>query len=311
MVVADEPEMASRSLIAISDVEGVFNDEIVKHMAAAVAASADADIAHFAESIRIPARIFLRQKAKLNFPQQRAAIERLYQLNTRAEDGNDRKARALARAVDAMPAEVRQWLLSCNTPHDRLRTAIERLYQLNTPEDGNDRKARALARGLDAMPAEVRQWLLSCNTPHDRSIPTAAEILSPATRQSAVERFRLILSYGGGIVAGRKRSGGRRSRSFKPLLRLPERIEPGRPRGEAEREFVQWLAVAYVEATGRSPPRTANYKIAIRGPFPRFVHQCFELVGAPTGNVTRLLNQYGAARRRDEKRHRAADRPVS
>jgi hypothetical protein len=255
VVVADEPEMASRSLIAISDVEGVFNDEIVKHMAAAVAASADADIAHFAESIRIPARIFLGQKAKLNFPQQRAAIERLYQLNTRAEDGNDRKARALARAVAAMPADV-------------------------------------------------RQWLLSCNTPHDRNIPTATEILSPATRQSAVERFRLILSYGGGIVAGRKRSGGRRSRSFKPLLRLPERIEPGRPRGEAEREFVQWLAVAYVEATGRSPPRTANYKIAIRGPFPRFVHQCFELVGAPTGNVTRLLNQYGAARRRDEKRHR-------
>ena len=127
-----------------------------------------------------------------------------------------------------MPADVRQWLISCNTP---------------------------------------AQWLLSCNTPHDRNIPTAAEILSPATRQSAVERFRLILSYGGGIVAGRKRSGGRRSRSFKPLLRLPERIEPGRPRGEAEREFVQWLAVAYVEATGRPPPRTANYNIDIRGPF--------------------------------------------
>jgi hypothetical protein len=157
----------------------------------------------------------------------------------------------------------------------------------------------------------VRHWLLSCNTPHDRNIPTATEILSPATRQCAVERFRLILSYGGSFVAGRKRSGGRRSRSFKPLLRLPEQTKRGRPRGEAEREFVQWLAVAYVEATGRSPPRTANYNIDIRGPFSDFVHQCFELVGAPTGNVTRLLNQYGAARRRDEKRQRAGDRPVS
>jgi hypothetical protein len=303
VVVVAEAKSTSRSLIAISDVEGVFNDEIVKELARTAKLPTDIDIARWAQSIRIAARSFLEEKAKLNFPQQRAAIERLYQLNTRAEKGDDRTARALERAVNAMPADVRQWLLSCNTPHDRLRTAIERLYQLNTPEDGNDRKARALARGVDAMPAEVLQWLLSCNTPHDRSIPTAAEILSPATRQSAVERFRLILSYGGGIVAGRKRSGGRRSRSFKPLLRLPERIEPGRPRGEAEREFVQWLAVAYVEATGRSPPRTANYKIAIRGPFPCFVHQCFELVGAPTGNVTRLLNQYGAARRRDEKRH--------
>ena len=284
------PRSTSRSLIAISDVEGVFNDEIVKELARTAKLPADIDIIAGPESIRIAARSFLEEKAKLNFPQQRAAIERLDQLNTRVEKGDDRTARALVRAVHAMHPDVRQWLLSCNTPHDRLRTAIERLYQLNTPEDGNDRKARALARGLDAMPAEVRQWLLSCNTPHDRSIPTEAEILSLATRQSAVERLRRILSYGGGIVAGRKRSGGRRSRSFKPLLRLPERIERGRPLGEAEREFVQWLAVAYVEATRRSPPRTANYKIAIRGPFPRFVHRCFELVGAPTGNVTRLLN---------------------
>jgi hypothetical protein len=74
---------------------------------------------------------------------------------------------------------------------------------------------------------------------------------------------------------------------------------------------VQWLAVDYVVATGRPPPRTAHYDIDIRGPFSDFVHRCFELVGAPTGNVTRLLNQYGAARRRDKKRHRAADRPVS
>jgi hypothetical protein len=261
VVVAAEPETASRSLIAISDVEGVFNDEIVKELARTAKLPADVDIARWAQSIRIAARSFLEEKAKLNLPQLRTAIERLYQLNTRAEKGNDRTARALARAVDAIPADV-------------------------------------------------RQWLLSCNTPRDRNIPTATEILAPATRQSAVERFRLILSYGGSIVAGRERSGGRHSRSFKPLLRVPK-VGRGHPRGEAEREFIQWLAVAYVEVMERPPPRTAHYDVDIRGPFSRFVHRCFELVGAPTGNVTRLLNQYGAARRRDEKRHRAADRPVS
>jgi hypothetical protein len=217
VVVAAEAKSTSRSLIAISDVEGVFNDEIVKELARTAKLPADIDIARWAQSIRIAARSFLEEKAKLNFPQQHAAIGRLYQLNTRAEDGDDRTARALARAVDAMPADV-------------------------------------------------RQWLLSCNTPHDRNIPTATEILSPATRPSAVERFRLILSYGGSIVAGRTRSGGRRSRSFKPLLRLPEQIKPGRPPGEAERYFLQWLAVAYAEATRRPPPRTAHYNIDIRGP---------------------------------------------
>jgi hypothetical protein len=161
------------------------------------------------------------------------------------------------------------------------------------------------------MPADVWRWLASRNTQDRCKIPTAEEILSPATRQKAVERLRLILSYGGRIVAGRKRAGGRRSRSFKPLLRVPEQTKPGRPRNEAEREFVQWLAVAYVEVTERSPPRTAHYNIDIRGPFSNFVHQCFKLVGAPTGNLTRLLNQYGATRRRGEKRHQAADRPVT
>ena len=146
VVVATEAKTTSRSLIAISDVESVFNDEIVKELARTAKLPADADIAHFAQSIRIAARIFLKEKAKLNFPQLRTAIERLYQLNTHAEDGNDQTARALARAVDAMPADV-------------------------------------------------RQWLLSCNTPHDRNIPPGTEILSPATRQSAVERFRLIVSY--------------------------------------------------------------------------------------------------------------------
>jgi hypothetical protein len=259
---AAEAKTTSRSLIAISDVESVFNDEIVKEWARTLKLPADADIARFAQRIRSSAINFLKEKDKLNFPQLRTAIERLYQLNTRAEDGNDRTARALARAVDVMHADV-------------------------------------------------RQWLLSCNAPHHRNIPTATEILSPLSRQSAVERFRLILSYGGRVVEGRKRSGGRRSRSFKPLLKLPEQSKRGRPRGEAERQFVQWLALDYVVATGRPPPRTAHYKMDIRGPFPDFVHRCFELVGAPTGNVTRLLNQYGAARRRDKKRLRAADRPVS
>jgi hypothetical protein len=249
VVVAAEAKSTSRSLIAINDVEGVFNDEIVKELAQTAKLPADADIARFAQSIRISARIFLEAKNKLNFPQPRTAIERLYRLNTRAEDGNDRTARALARAVDAMPADVRQWLQSYNT-----------LYP--------------------------------------RNIPTAAEILSPPSRESAVTRLRQILSYGGSVVEGRKRPGGRRSRSFKPLLRLPpEQIKRGRPRGEAEREFLQWLAVAYAEATRRPPPRTAHYNIDIRGPFSDFVHRCFELVGAPTGNVTRLLNQYGAVRR--------------
>jgi hypothetical protein len=179
----------------------------------------------------------------------------------------------------------------------QLRGAIARLYQLNTrAERGGDLEAQALTHAVDATPADVFQWLISRN-PHAPAIPTAVEILAPATRQHAVDRFRLILSHGAGWAVGRKRPGGRRSWSFKPWLRVPETIQPGCPSGLAEREFVQWLAVAYLEAAKRSPPRTAHYDITFRGPFPKFVHECFKLVGAPTGNVTRLLNQYGESHR--------------
>ena len=50
------------SLIAISDVEGVFNDEIVKELAQTAKLPVDADMARFAQSIRISARIFLEKR---------------------------------------------------------------------------------------------------------------------------------------------------------------------------------------------------------------------------------------------------------
>jgi hypothetical protein len=104
VVVAAEAKTTSHSLIAISDVEGVFNDEIFKELARTAKLPADADIARWAQSIRISARIFLEEKNKLNFPQLRTAIERLYRLNTRAEDGNDRTAKRLrAPSTQCLP----------------------------------------------------------------------------------------------------------------------------------------------------------------------------------------------------------------
>jgi hypothetical protein len=235
----------SRSLIAISDVQCVFNDQVVKELAQTTNLPPDADVDRFAENIQTDVRIFLAEKTKLSDPQLRAAIDRVYKLNRRAEDSSDHAALELARAVDAMPSDLRRWLLSYG--------------------------------------------------PHECYIPTAAEFLSSATRQNAVERFRLILSFGGRIEYGRKRPGGKRSLSFKPLLRVPE-IDSGRPSGSAERRFVECLALTYTEATGKLPPCTVHYDPEIRGPFSRLAHRCFELVGASVGNVSRLINEYGKAR---------------
>jgi hypothetical protein len=239
------------SLIALSDVDQIFNDLVIKELAETAGPLANAELCRFAKSIRNDVRLFLEAKGHLNKPQLRTEVERLHTLNKRALRG-DREAQQLARAVHGMHADVREWLARCN--------------------------------------------------PKGRDIPTPAEISLPATRASAVQRLRLILSYGVDMRQGRKRPSGRRSRpSARPLLRIPAIIEckskEGRPRGNTEREFVRNLALTYLDLTGEETPNTANYTIDVRGPFSRFVHRCFELVRAPTGNVTRLINERGAVRR--------------
>jgi hypothetical protein len=240
-------------LIAVSDVDQVFSDAVINELANTLKLKTlEGDGSRrFAQSIRHDARLFIEAKARLNYPQLRREIERLDTLNNRAMRG-DREAQQLARAVDAMPAEVRDWLARCN--------------------------------------------------PEGRNIPTIPEIASPATRASAVLRLRLILSYGGVETEGRKRPTGKRSWSFKPLLRVPEGIKhkskrkEGRPRGEVEREFVRNLGITYLNAMGKRPPYKVDFQG--RGPFSEFVHRCFELAGAPHGYVTRLINELGQARRK-------------
>ena len=222
------------------------------------------------------------------------AIEQLARVAKLPIDGD------LARFGDSVRIAARIFVeAKARLSAPKVRDAIERLYRLNArAERGGDRVAQELARAVGMLPDDVRRWLTSANGRQGRAIPTAKEILSPVTRKRAIERLRLIVSYGGQTTAGRKRAGGRRSRTFKPLLRVPQKVERGRPAGLPEREFVQWLAVAYLEATEQPPPDTAHYNPDIRGPFSALVHRCFELVGAPTGNVTRLINQYGTLRRR-------------
>ena len=146
----------------------------------------------------------------------------------------------------------------------------------------------------------TRNWLERCAR-QQLSFPSAEEILDRRTRKQAIKRLRSSLSYGQERVEGRKRPGGRRSRAtFQPLLRVPESSR-GRPRDLAARELVQQLALAYLEATGRVPPRRVN--LGIKGPFFRLVDQCFHLVGIRAGNIVDLINEREILRKKLERQH--------
>jgi hypothetical protein len=86
---------------------------------------------------------------------------------------------------------------------------------------------------------------------------------------------------------------------WRPLLYAPDARRHFQKRA-AERDFVMWLRLAWAEATGEPPSRTArraekSYRDL--GPFARFVRECLRLAGAPYAEVVELINRVNRRRR--------------
>ncbi len=90
-------------------------------------------------------------------------------------------------------------------------------------------------------------------------LPSAEALRDVRRREAACAKIATLCRIGGRLVPGRRRPGGKQSRPvMRPLLYAPE---PRRnfSRRDAERDFVMWLSIAYYEATGTAPARTARH----------------------------------------------------
>jgi hypothetical protein len=129
------------------------------------------------------------------------------------------------------------------------------------------------------------------------------ELPSPDALRDSVQQKRAcamiatLCQFGGGYVDGRRRPSGKRSRSWRPLLYAPESRRHFSRRA-AERDFVMWLSVAWTEASGKPPARTAHHSAP--GPFARLVHKCLRLVGAQAADAVELINELNRRRRKIE-----------
>ena len=103
------------SPIAVRDDDQIFNKLQIKKLADTLKLPALGDDPQFAQSLRMDVRVFIEAKGLLNNPRLREAIDKLYRLTARAE-GNDQAAGSLARAIDATPPDVWDWLLTRCTP---------------------------------------------------------------------------------------------------------------------------------------------------------------------------------------------------
>lgn len=195
---------------------------------------------------------------------------------------------------------------------NELHDEISNLHKL-----ADRKRFEPLAAALERLTPEARE-LLSTH-PADK-LPSPDALRRVDQRDAACDAIAALCRYGGTILPGRRRPGGKRSRPvFEPLLYAPE---PSKHFGKrnAERNFGMWLQIAYLEAVSEEPPRTARHVDAhpttvgaiararrkarschtTLGPFVSFVKECLKLVGAGDVDVVELINSLRNRRRTTE-----------
>ena len=108
-----------------------------------------------------------------------------------------------------------------------------------------------------------------------------------ARRDEACETSARLCRIGAAREEGRRRPGGKRSITLVSTLHAPE-PQQHPSRRKAELNFVMWLRMAYLEATGEHPSLTANANRP--GPFARMVQACLDEIRAGA-NAVELLNE--------------------
>ena len=281
--------MATRSKhpIATEEVPRIFDDACIEGLAQIGKPPASADMKRFAEGIREAACIYATEVRKPNDNEVRAEVEKLYlaaerrlydQVAILLEKLSPRAFRLLKHTGwtrTNFPSPEPQPLLDVLDHQPRIPSPI-----LVVDESRRRR------------PTSIQQWTST-------TVPSPEMLRDHARREEACATVVKLCQYGGHWVQSRKRPSGKRSWSWRPYIRAPE---PRRhfPKREAERTFVMWLRTAWLDATGKEAPRTADPRRP--GPFARMVRKCLILVGAGHADAIGLLNELNQIRREMSRR---------
>jgi hypothetical protein len=182
-----------------------------------------------------------------------------------------------------------------------VRKQIERLWRA-----ARRRNAEATAMALASLSAPALRELEARhrNNPINPILPDLDEFTGPGAA-AACEAVEQLCELGGGWVDGRMRPSGRRSRTWKSILIVPEQVEHPKQRGAAC-VLVMWLQVAYEDACGKRydgklhVPTTASLNHGAT-PFVKLVQEVVGRLGAPHlathASVVNTINSLNAERR--------------
>ncbi len=177
---------------------------------------------------------------------------------------------------------------------------IERLHNA-----ASRRQYDRVADLIEALSLEARRLLKAReSTPGFENtglkVPSSKALRDPVRREQACDVMRRFCSFGGRFIAGRLRRTGKRSITWKPLLHTPEPTKHP-SRREAERQFIMYLQLAWLESTEKSPTATVNPSRSDR-PFANLARECLRIVGAGHADAVGLINDLNARRRKLRKR---------
>ena len=174
----------------------------------------------------------------------------------------------IPRFAAAIRDAAKRYVAAMATPSDvTMRAEIEGLYSA-----ADRHRYKETATRIGKLSKQTRAFLKRRRVA-GLAIPNPNALTDRRRRGKACKTIVRLLRVG-------MKKGG------KALLYAPQ-PRPRPPRREAELNFVMWLEVAYLEATGMPPPLTANP--ARPGPFARMVQTCLGI--APGANAVEMLNE--------------------
>lgn len=231
------------------------------------------------------------KRAKSRHPIDEAAIARVFDDTCIGRLASTLKLPAnadLKLFAEGVREAARRYAHDARVPTDNeLHTQIYKLYR--AAESKQYARAAVL---LEALSLKARDLLNKRGSRLGLEVPTPQSLRDTA-QQKACGTILKLCQYGGKYVEGRRRPTGKRSRTWRALLHAPQRIRNIAKR-DAERNFVMWLQVAWLEATGTQPSLAANSERP--GPFARMVRKCLALVGAGHADVVGLINELNKRR---------------
>ena len=138
---------------------------------------------------------------------------------------------------------------------------------------GKEAAYEDVARRRERLSEPTRKLLIERSVRHTVTLemPGPEAFRDHARRDEACETIARLCRVGACRKEGRRRPGGKRSMTMVSTLHAPE-LQQHPARQKAELNFVMWLRLAYLDATGEPPPLTVNPQRP--GPFARMVQHC-------------------------------------